>query len=63
MHPNRKTTRPQNPPLTRRQLHEHLGKTVCDFLLKDPKASHYPAATAEWLVAEVMEHLIDLPYY
>lgn len=62
MHPNRKTTRPQNPPLTRRQLDQLVGEAVTRHLLLDAR-THYEDRDAEALVRDVLELLPTAPDY
>ena len=59
----RKNNRPQNPPLTRRQLDQLVGKAICDFLLRDPHRTHYDDRDAAALVEDVLEILAKEPYY
>jgi hypothetical protein len=58
-----KTTRPQNPPLTRRQLDQLVGEAVCDFLLLDPHRTHFADRDAQALIEDVLEILAEKPFY
>jgi hypothetical protein len=59
----RKTTRPQNPPLTRRQLDQLVGEAVTAFLLRDQQRTHFADADAQALIEDVLELLAAQPYY
>jgi hypothetical protein len=56
----RKTTRPQNPPLTRRQLDQLVGEAVTDYLRLDPR-THYEDAAAQSLIEDVLALLPPQP--
>ena len=62
MHPNRKTNRPQNPPLTRRQLDQLVGRAITDYLRLDPR-THYEDAAAQSLIEDVLALLPPQPDY
>ena len=59
----RKNNRPQNPPLTRRQLDQVVGKAITDFLLREPKQTHYHDSTAQGIIEDVLEILAKEPFY
>ncbi len=55
-----KTTRPQNPPLTRRQLDQLVGEAVTRHLQLDAR-SHFEDRDAEALIADVLDLLPPQP--
>ena len=57
-----KTTRPQNPPLTRRQLDQLVGRAITDYLRLDPR-THYEDAAAQSLIEDVLAMLPPQPVY
>lgn len=56
----RKNTRPQNPPLTRRQLDRLIGEAVTRHLLLDCR-THYADAAAQSLIEDVLDLLPRQP--
>jgi hypothetical protein len=58
----RKTTRSQNPPLTRRQLDLLVGEAVTRHLQLDCR-THYGDRDAESLVRDVLDLLPPAPDY
>jgi hypothetical protein len=55
-----KTTRPQNPPLTRRQLDQLVGEAVTRHLQLDCR-THYEDAAAQSLIEDVLALLPRQP--
>jgi hypothetical protein len=58
----RKTTRPHNPPLTRRQLDQLVGEAVTRHLRLDCR-THYDDAAAQSLIEDVLDMLPPAPDY
>ncbi len=57
-----KTTRPTNPPITRRQLDLLVGEAVTRHLRLDAR-THYEDAAAQSLIEDVLELLPPAPDY
>ncbi len=62
MQPTRKTTRPTNPPLTRRQLDQVVGEAVTRHLRLDSR-TRYDDRDAEALIRDVLALLPPQPDY
>ncbi len=60
---HRPIRRPQNPPLTRRQLDQLVGAAVTGFLLLDPHRTHFADRDAQALIEDVLEILAKEPFY